>query len=85
MHGRIHGTGKPIDHNHFQSISIVEKKKAAYPSKCNQGGFFSHRSAPYQCNKDDMATHEAKDMVTKHKKCVDAHKTTAQRTNGPKN
>lgn len=37
--------------------------------------------------RDDMAAHEAKDMVTKHKKCVEqsTHKTTAQRTNGPKN
>lgn len=85
MHGRIRGTGKPINHNHFQSISIVGKKKSGVPVKVQPRRFFSHRSAPYQCNKDDMATHEAKDMVTKHKKCVDAHKTTAQRTNGPKN
>lgn len=27
MHGRIRETGKPINHNHFQSISKAEKKK----------------------------------------------------------
>lgn len=87
MRGRIRGTGKPMNHNHFSSISKKEKKDCGIPVKVQPRRFFPQiRTVPMQA-RDDMATHEAKDMVTKHMKCVkqSTHKTTAQRTNGPKN